>query len=107
MVQMFCRGRLQYKCQSRHKQDTKSHHHNCDWVISGNLKHGETPKIADRPVGPRNGRRSLVKPTAISETVQNCEIRQKIGQRAAKGEIAYAIAKALGIDRQTAAKYAR
>jgi hypothetical protein len=31
------------------------------------------------------------------------EIRQKIGQRAAKVETAYAIAKALGIDRHTAA----
>ena len=35
------------------------------------------------------------------------EIRQKIVQRAAKGETPYAIAKALGIDRHTAAKYAR
>jgi DNA invertase Pin-like site-specific DNA recombinase len=34
------------------------------------------------------------------------ELRQKIAQRAAKGETAYAIAKALGIDRHTAVKYA-
>ena len=34
------------------------------------------------------------------------EIRQKIAQRARKGETPYAIAKALGIDRHTAAKYA-
>ncbi len=34
------------------------------------------------------------------------EVRQKIAQRAAKGETAYAIAKALGIDRHTVAKYA-
>jgi DNA invertase Pin-like site-specific DNA recombinase len=33
------------------------------------------------------------------------EIRQKIMQRAKKGETPYAIAKALGIDRHTAAKY--
>jgi DNA invertase Pin-like site-specific DNA recombinase len=33
------------------------------------------------------------------------EIRQKIAQRARKGETPYAIAKALGIDRHTAAKY--
>ena len=33
------------------------------------------------------------------------EIRQKIAQRAAKGQTPYAIAKALGIDRHTAAKY--
>jgi DNA invertase Pin-like site-specific DNA recombinase len=35
------------------------------------------------------------------------EICQKIAQRAAKGETPYAIAKALGIDRHTAAKYWR
>jgi DNA invertase Pin-like site-specific DNA recombinase len=34
------------------------------------------------------------------------ELRQKIAERAARGETPYAIAKALGIDRQTAAKYA-
>jgi DNA invertase Pin-like site-specific DNA recombinase len=34
------------------------------------------------------------------------EIRQKIAQQAAKGETPYSIAKALGIDRHTAAKYA-
>jgi DNA-binding NarL/FixJ family response regulator len=34
------------------------------------------------------------------------ELRQKIAQRAAKGETAYAIAKSLGIDRHTVAKYA-
>jgi DNA invertase Pin-like site-specific DNA recombinase len=34
------------------------------------------------------------------------DLRQKISQRAGKGETPYAIAKALGIDRHTAAKYA-
>ena len=34
------------------------------------------------------------------------ELRQKIAERAARGETPYAIAKALGIDRHTAAKYA-
>jgi hypothetical protein len=85
MVQVFRRGRSQYKCQGRHKQDTKSHHYNCDRVISGNLKHRETPKIADRPVGPRNGRRSLVKPTAISKTVQNCEFAKRSGGERRRG----------------------
>jgi DNA invertase Pin-like site-specific DNA recombinase len=33
------------------------------------------------------------------------ELRQQIAQRAAKGETSYTIAKALGIDRHTAAKY--
>jgi len=35
------------------------------------------------------------------------ELRQKISERAAKGETAYAIAKALKIDRHTAAKYVK
>ena len=34
------------------------------------------------------------------------EIRKKIALRAAKGQSPYAIAKALGVDRHTAAKYA-
>jgi hypothetical protein len=34
------------------------------------------------------------------------DLRQKIVQRAAKGQTPYAIAKALGIDRYTASKYA-
>jgi DNA invertase Pin-like site-specific DNA recombinase len=34
------------------------------------------------------------------------ELRQQIARRAAKGETSYAIAKALGIDHHTAAKYA-
>ena len=34
------------------------------------------------------------------------EVRQRIAQPTAKGETPYAIAKALGIDRHTAAKYA-
>jgi hypothetical protein len=33
------------------------------------------------------------------------DVRQKIAQRAAKGETPYAIARSLGIDRHTAAKY--
>lgn len=34
------------------------------------------------------------------------ELRQKIARRAAKGESAHAIAKALGLDRHTVVKYA-
>ena len=41
--------RSQYKYQTRRKHDTKSHHNNCDCVISGNLEHREPPKIADGP----------------------------------------------------------
>ena len=33
------------------------------------------------------------------------ELRQKIAQRAARGETPYSIAKSLGVDRHTAAKY--
>ena len=38
------RGQSRYKCQSRHKQDTESHHCNCDGILSGNLKRRDTPK---------------------------------------------------------------
>ena len=34
------------------------------------------------------------------------ELREKIAERAVKGETPYSIAKALGIDRHTAVKYA-
>jgi hypothetical protein len=57
--------RSQYKCETRRKHDTKSHHNNCDWIISGNLEHRETPKIADRPAWS----------TTKSKTVQNCSDR--------------------------------
>ena len=58
VVWVFCRGQSQHKCQSRHKQDTKSHHCNCDGIISGNLEHRETlPRSRAVQFGPRNGRR--------------------------------------------------
>src|SRR5580704_10873627 len=57
--------RSQYKCQIRRKHDTKSHHNNCDWIISGNLEHRETPKIADCPAWS----------TTKAKTVQNCSDR--------------------------------
>ena len=90
---MLCRGRSQYKCQSRHKQDTKSHHYNCDGIISGNLEHRETPKIADHPVWSpkwpkvdirlfkeeKNDLLWLVKPIAKAKTVQNCSARTSLG----------------------------
>ena len=50
IVKAFCPRRSQYKCHSRRKQDTKSHYNNWDEIISGNLEHRETPKIAKRPV---------------------------------------------------------
>ena len=50
---------------TRRKHDTKSHHNNCDWIISGNLEHRETPKIADFPAWS----------TTKAKTVQNCSDR--------------------------------
>jgi len=50
---------------------------------------------AERAIGKTGRRRGL-----------GLELRQRIAQRAAKGETPSAIAKALGIDRHTAAKYA-
>jgi hypothetical protein len=93
IVKALCRGRSQYKCQSRHKQGTKSHHCNCDGIISGNLEHREAPKIADRPVWSpkwpkvdirlfkeeKNDLLWLVKPTAKAKTVQNCSDRTSLG----------------------------
>jgi DNA invertase Pin-like site-specific DNA recombinase len=49
--------------------------------------------------------RAKAKGIKIGRPKLGIEIRQKIAQRAAKGETPYAIAKALGIDRHTAAKY--
>ena len=44
--------------------------------------------------------------TKIGRPKLGLEQRQKIARHAAKGETPYAIAKALGIDRHTAVKYA-
>ena len=89
IVKAFCPRRSQYKCQSRRKQETESHHNNWDGIISGNLEHREAPKIADRPFGPRNGPRWirffkrnlpwLAKPTAKAKTVQNCSDSTSLG----------------------------
>jgi putative DNA-invertase from lambdoid prophage Rac len=50
--------------------------------------------------------RAKAKGRKIGRPKLGLELRQKIALRAAKGETPYAIAKALGIDRHTAAKYA-
>jgi hypothetical protein len=47
-----------------------------------------------------------VKGIKIGRPKLGIDLRQKIAQQAARGETAYAIAKRLGIDRRTAAKYA-
>jgi hypothetical protein len=49
--------------------------------------------------------RAKAKGIKIGRPRLGIELRQKIAKRAAKGETPYAIAKALGIDRHTAAKY--
>jgi DNA invertase Pin-like site-specific DNA recombinase len=65
----------------------------------------EAQKISDRTkAGMARAKANGIK---IGRPKLGIEIRQKIAQRAKKGETPYAIAKALGIDRHTAAKYAR
>jgi DNA-binding CsgD family transcriptional regulator len=51
--------------------------------------------------------RARAKGGRIGRPKLELDLRQKIAQRAAKGETSYSIAKALGIDRHTAVKYAR
>ena len=64
----------------------------------------ETQKISDRTkAGMARAKANGIK---IGRPKLGIEIRQKIAQRARKGETPYAIAKALGIYRHTAAKYA-
>ena len=64
----------------------------------------EAQKISERT---RAGMaRAKAKGIKIGRPKLEFEIRKKIAQRAAKGQTPYAIAKALGIDRHTAAKYA-
>ena len=50
--------------------------------------------------------RAKAKGIKIGRPKLGIELRQKIAQWATKGETPYAIAKALGVDRRTAAKYA-
>ena len=49
--------------------------------------------------------RAKAKGMRIGRPKLGVELRQQIARRAAKGETSYAIAKALGIDYHTAAKY--
>jgi DNA invertase Pin-like site-specific DNA recombinase len=63
----------------------------------------EAQKISDRTKAGLT--RARAKGIRIGRPSLGIELRQKIARRAAKGETSYAIAKALGIDRHTAAKY--
>jgi DNA invertase Pin-like site-specific DNA recombinase len=65
----------------------------------------EAQKISDRTkAGMARAKANGIK---IGRPKLGIAIRQKIAQRAARGETPYAIAKALRIDRHTAAKYAQ
>ena len=65
----------------------------------------EAQKISDRTkAGMARAKANGIK---IGRPKLGIEMRQKIARRVKKGETPYAIAKALGIDRHTAAKYAQ
>ena len=73
-------------------------------ALLSSLAKVEAQKISDRTkAGMTRAKANGVK---IGRPKLRIEVRQKIAQRAAKGETPYGIAKALGIDRHTAAKYA-
>jgi DNA invertase Pin-like site-specific DNA recombinase len=73
-------------------------------ALLSSLAKVEAQKISERTKA--GVARARAKGTKIGRPRLGIELRQKIAQRAAKGDTPYAIAKALGIDRHTAAKYA-
>ena len=73
-------------------------------ALLSSLAKVEAQKISERTKA--GMARAKAKGTKIGRPKLELELRQKIAQRAAKGETVYSIAKALGIDRHTAAKYA-
>jgi DNA invertase Pin-like site-specific DNA recombinase len=74
-------------------------------ALLSSLAKVETQKISDRTKARMV--RAKAKGIRVGRPRLGIELRQKIAERAARGETSYAIAKALGIDRHTAAKYAR
>jgi DNA invertase Pin-like site-specific DNA recombinase len=73
-------------------------------ALPSSLAKLEAQKISERTrAGMARAKANGIK---IGRPKLGTEIRQKIAQRAAKGQTPYATAKALGIDRHTAAKYA-
>jgi DNA invertase Pin-like site-specific DNA recombinase len=72
-------------------------------ALLSSLAKVEAQKISDRTKA--GMARAKAKGIKIGRPKIGAELRQKIAQRAAKGETPYAIAKAIGIDRHTAAKY--
>ncbi len=73
-------------------------------ALLSSLAKVEAQKISERTKA--GMARAKAKGIKIGRPKLGIELRQKIAERAAKGETAYTIAKALGIDRHTAAKYA-
>jgi len=73
-------------------------------ALLSSLAKVEAQKISDRTKA--GMARAAAKGVRIGRPKLGAELREKIAQRAVKGETPYAIAKALGIDRHTAAKYA-
>jgi DNA invertase Pin-like site-specific DNA recombinase len=73
-------------------------------ALLSSLAKVEAQKIGERTKA--GMARAKAKGVKIGRPRLGVELRQKIAQRTAKGETPYSIAKALGIDRHTAAKYA-
>jgi DNA invertase Pin-like site-specific DNA recombinase len=72
-------------------------------ALLSSLAKVEAQKISQRTRAGMS--RARAKGVKLGRPKLRLELRQKIAQRAAKGETPYAIAKALHIDRHTAAKY--
>jgi len=73
-------------------------------ALLSSLAKVETQKISDRTKA--GMARAKAKGVKVGRPRLGIELRQKIAERTANGETPYAIAKALGIDRHTVAKYA-
>jgi putative DNA-invertase from lambdoid prophage Rac len=72
-------------------------------ALLSSLAKVEAEKISDRTkAGMARAKANGIK---VGRPRLGVELRHKIAQMAAKGETPYAIAKALGVDRHTAAKY--
>ena len=72
-------------------------------ALLSSLAKVEAQKISERTKA--GMARAKAKGIKIGRPRLGVELRRRIAQRAAKGETAYGIAKALGLDRHTAAKY--
>lgn len=72
-------------------------------ALLSSLAKVEAQKISERTKA--GMARAKAKGIRVGRPKLGIELRQKIAHRASKGETPYAIAKALGIDRHTAAKY--